>query len=380
VGQQVLYRLRILTREDVSSVEWIEPPTFAGVRAERLPGRPNSGDVVRDGVSYRVREEHRALFGEAPGRVELAPAGLRCRLAAGGEFRAAVPPVVLAVEALPPEGSPPGFSGLVGPLLLHTQVEPRSLRLGESVRLAVMLQGAGNLWDAPDPLAGREIPAAEIFSRRPTLRLEPGVRLVTRRHFAYDIVPREPGDLQVPAIRFDYFDPATGRYTEAASAPVTVPVGPRTSVPDPTPAMPSANTGDPAARGRSGALWIGIAAIVTAGLGVGALALRFRRSRSQTSDPAPLLAEARAARARGDAAGEAAALSRALREALAARIPAARTLSPDELLARDALTAAQARGAELLARVDRGRFDPRADPMDAVDADEVARAVANLED
>ncbi len=235
VGQQVLYRLRILTRENVSSVAWIEAPRFAGVRAEHLPGRPNPGDELRDGVSYRVREEHRALFGEAPGPVALAPAGLRCRLAAGGEFRAAVPPVVLSVEALPRDASPPGFSGLVGPLVLHTQVEPRSVRLGESVRLAVMLQGAGNLWDAPDPLAGREIPAAEIFPQRPSLRFEPGVQLVTRRHFAYDIVPRETGDLQVPEIRFDYFDPVAGRYTAATSPPVRVPVGPRALAPDATP-------------------------------------------------------------------------------------------------------------------------------------------------
>ena len=29
-GQQIQYRVRILSREDVLSVEWIEPPSFPG--------------------------------------------------------------------------------------------------------------------------------------------------------------------------------------------------------------------------------------------------------------------------------------------------------------------------------------------------------------
>ena len=71
VDQQVLYRLRILSREDVRTVEWLEPPAFPGLRAERLPGRAEAGRITRDGVTYRVREEHRALFPEHAGELAI---------------------------------------------------------------------------------------------------------------------------------------------------------------------------------------------------------------------------------------------------------------------------------------------------------------------
>jgi hypothetical protein len=228
VGQQVLYRLSILTLESVSSVEWVEPPTFSGFRSERLPGRPQGGDTVSDGVSYHVREEHRALFAEAPGSRTIAPSGLRCHVASGDRaFATPVPPVTLSVRPLPAEGRPESFSGLVGPLVVRTVVEPRRVHLGESVRLAVMITGAGNLWDTPDPLAGHAFDSAEVFARRPSLVLDPGTVLAVRQHFAYDIVPRVAGSLRLPPIRLEYFDPESGRYRTAETPETTVEVLPR---------------------------------------------------------------------------------------------------------------------------------------------------------
>ncbi len=227
-GQQVLYRLSILTLESVSSVEWVEPPSFSGFRTERLPGMPQSSDTLHDGVRYRVREEHRALFAETPGSRVIAPSGLRCWVGPGDPaFATPVPPVTLSVRALPAEGLPESFSGLVGPLVVRTVVEPRQVHLGESVRLAVMLTGAGNLWDAPDPLSDHAFGSAEVFARRPSLVLDPGTQLAVRRHFAYDIVPRVEGPLRLPSIRMEYFDPESGRYRTAETPETTVQVLPR---------------------------------------------------------------------------------------------------------------------------------------------------------
>ena len=51
VGQQVLYRVRILSRPDVIAVDWAEPPSFPGFRAEWLPGRPSPSPIRSSAAS-----------------------------------------------------------------------------------------------------------------------------------------------------------------------------------------------------------------------------------------------------------------------------------------------------------------------------------------
>ncbi len=217
VGEQVLYRLTILTRDDVAELDWLEPPSFPGFRAERLPGSPQPARAGSD-PRYRVREEHRALFAERPGEHALQVAGLRCRLRDGSQAVARVPDVRLRVRDLPLAGRPDGFAGLVGPLALQVEAAPRELSLGGSVRVEILLQGHGNLWDAPEPLVEVAVPGgAELFRERPQLTLEKGPRLLVRRRFAYDLVPRAPGLLTLPPVRIDYFDPETGGYAQASA-------------------------------------------------------------------------------------------------------------------------------------------------------------------
>jgi hypothetical protein len=375
-GQQVLYRLRILSRDDVTSVEWVEIPSFPGFRAEGLSGQPHP-EVTRGGASYRVREENRALFAERPGSFTLGGAGLRCRVrgAADRDFFAPIPDALLTVVAPPETGRPPDFTGVVGPLTLRSVVEPRALALGESARLTVVLQGPGNLWDAPDPLAA-EIADAELFRRRPELRFESGSRLLVRVQFVYDLVPRREGRLELPAIRVPYFDPDAHGYEIASAPSVELAVAPPASRPDleardEAAAAPGRLEPRPAPAQRRRGSWL-ILGLALAGAAIGGFALAYsRRSRGASRER---LAAADEARARGDREAETAALARALREGLALVVPEVHTLATEEILARASAPAAE-RAARLLAAIDRSRFDPDAPPPDRADVD---RALADL--
>ena len=372
-GQQVLYRLRILSRDDVTSVEWVEIPSFPGFRAEGLPGQPHP-EVTRGGANYRVREENRALFAERPGSFTLRGAGLRCRVRGDWDrdFLAPIPDASLTVVAPPETGRPSDFAGLVGPMTLRRVVEPRALTLGQSARLTVVLQGPGNLWDAPDPLAA-EITDAELFRRRPELRFESGSRLLVRVQFVYDLVPRREGRLDLPAIRVPYFDPDAHGYEVASAPSVALTVAPRPDLEarDEAAAAPGPLEPRPAPAQRHRGAWL-ILGLALAGTAIGGLALAYRRrSRGASRE---LLAAAEEARTRGDREAETAALARALREGLALVVPEAHTLATEEILARVSAPAAE-RAARLLAAIDRSRFDPDAPPPDRAAVD---RALADL--
>ena len=230
VGQLVVYRVRIARRSAVESAV-LDPPNFSALRAEWLQGRSETVET-RNGVDYRIREEHIALIAGSPGRFSLGPATLRCTTVHDGVRQTAhstVAAVALSVASLPEDGQPAAFAGLVGAPTLIITVTPRSVSLGDTVRVAVLMRGNGNLWDARDPLPALE--NAEIFRQRPVLRLGRGATLSVARHFIYDVVPRRVGELVIPEIVVPYFDSVANEYSEARASGAVVDVAPRRTLP-----------------------------------------------------------------------------------------------------------------------------------------------------
>lgn len=230
VGEPLLYRVRIARRPEVISAT-LDPPNFSSLRAEWLEGRPEV-EEIHDGRAYRIREEHIALFAGTPLRNTLEHGAVRCTTLREGmrqTLLVPVSPIPLSVFTLPAAGQPARFAGLVGAPTLIVTVSPRKVPLGETVRVAVLMRGNGNLWDARDPLPALE--NAEVFRQRPVLRLDRGATLSVARHFIYDVVPREQGRLVIPEIAVPYFDPTTNSYSESRAEKTEIEVAPRRPLP-----------------------------------------------------------------------------------------------------------------------------------------------------
>jgi hypothetical protein len=327
--------------------------------------------VVEDraGGAVRIREEHRALFPERTGELEIRSPGLRCNLSSGEVFHTDVPAAVLQVTSPPDAGRPGDFSGVIGPLIVKTHVEPSSITLGESVRLIVSLRGGGNLWDVQDPFAGLESSAAGWFATRPVLKLLPGTRLGVQRLFEYDVVPHRAGTLNIPALRISYYDPVGRAYETAEAARIRVAVEPRRAAPPLLPSQPLADRSIEAVDSD----WLGVALLgsVTVVAVIAAISLRRRASGSAARNE---IDTARVAHAAGDRDAEAAALARALRAALRPHLAADAAMA-SERLARGSREAGVAAALQALAAVERAQFDPSALLPDPA---EVERAIAAL--
>ena len=364
-GQQLVWRLEILRREDTTQVEWLEPPTFPGFRAEWLPGQPELGGVRFAGAEYVARVEERALFPERVGELEIAGARLRCVAFGGKALETRSAGTSVRILELPEAGRPADFGGLVGALSIEVSARPDQLALGGSTRLEVSLRGSGNLWDARDPLASAPgLEGIELFPARPRLELEPGVQLAVRRIFAYDAVPSREGRLVIPALRIPWFDPEQRSYRFAASPELALQVGPRPAEPAQRATKPEPDRAPAGPRG----LWLGtLAALAAAGLLVWAL----RRGRSGDRRSAAL-AELSGA---GD---EPARLARALRVSLEPRISGARSAPVEELSAPAGAEPAVADALALLAQLERSRFDPQAPPVPRERVREAIQALGDL--
>jgi hypothetical protein len=373
VGQQVVYSVHIFQRVDVTEVDWTQTFAFPGFRAQWLSHRLLPDPIRRGGVRYDVREERRALFPERSGVLRVTPPKLRCRAGTGGEQHTRVVEVPLAVlkSAEPPRaGRPEAWEGLVGPLTLQTLVTQREIRLGESVRVAVMLRGNGNLWSAADPLG--DVAGADVFRRRPELSFEIGEHLVLKRHFAYDVVPLTEGELMIPAVEVAFFDPATATFRSARTPATRVTVQPRAtpaasrpSQPIARPPLPLAKSNDTMADWRG----YGFVSVVVLAIGVLAAAAARRRRRTLRTLVAFDLSLAEPTE------DEAAVCARALRQALTRHLPRAESLTAEEIATHSRLPRRAAAAARLLEQVENARFDPVA-PLPSRDS--VRRALAAL--
>jgi hypothetical protein len=142
----------------------------------------------------------------------------------------------LTVEHVPESGRPADWSGAIGTFAAETpQVSKEQPEVGEPIRLRAVLTGAGNLdrLITPELLGGEQWDVLPATERRRSAD--------SQRVFMYTLVPRLPGKLLTPAIRFSSFDPLTKKFSRIEFAPVAV------TVTGSAPAKVELITADPAA-------------------------------------------------------------------------------------------------------------------------------------
>ncbi len=130
--------------------------------------------------------------------------------------------VEIEVLPLPRNGRPPDFSGAVGSFALQVQALPDAVPVGDPVTLKVEVRGKGNInalkLEAVKALAGFEVYEPRVDTRE---RVEGGVYGGSRT-FEYILIPERGGQLEIPALRFVYFDPHSASYEVARSAPILI--------------------------------------------------------------------------------------------------------------------------------------------------------------
>jgi hypothetical protein len=339
IGQQVVWRLVLDTQTDITGFQPRNLPDFAGFWARELPraDRPRPEWVEIGGKRFgRVPMIERALFPLRAGKLHLdgvgavvvariADADWFGRLSQDEPLRRASNAVDVEVRALPP--APRGFTGVVGETALDAEVEAGRPEAGGALSYLVRARSTGNLRGVTAPAL--DLPTG-LRSFPPATETEEkivGDRLQTTLTWRYVILADEAGSYTLPPVSLSYFDPVSSSYAVAASSPLTVRVGQRSSAapapvsPPPPPADTVGRKGAPETGRASGVtpglegVAIGSAALVTLVV-ASLLVLRRRRSRPAARQLRDALAHSRASTSPRAAAGE---LEEAWRRFLEAR-------------------------------------------------------------
>jgi hypothetical protein len=163
--------------------------------------------------------------------------------------------VAITVKPLPETLRPATFNGAVGEFKVETYLDDNFLVLENKGVFLLKIKGAGNFMqiDAPQLKWPQGV---EVFEPRVSDHLErASYPLEGERVFQYPFVVSEKGEFIIPAFHFHYFNPDSGKYRHAVTAPTTFTVSRKALV----------QPGDYKSQGKSSGyiLWIimGLAAV-----------------------------------------------------------------------------------------------------------------------
>jgi hypothetical protein len=374
VGEQATYQVGVFLNDDVRyrlrrNPEFIPPELRSMLAYDLSAPRSFVSKRVIDGRHYEVHVFQRALFPLTAGRYEIPAARLNYSLPLSASFfsreeshQLRSETVPLVVVDPPQAGRPADFNGAVGRLALEARVDSGVAKVGDPLVLTVRVIGDGNVSFFPRPVV--RVPWGQLVAAEERVQLDSSSTVVRgTKEFDWVITPARSGDVEVPPIRYPYFNPYTEKYELAVTTPQRLSVAPGTLIAvDPSadsarPVLPLRRImlrQDSAPLSRTRGFWLTmLVAPVPA-----ALALLVRRPRRRRI---PTAAERlrRLGRARELAApGAAATLRRTYAAALAERIGVAATELADRralvrALRRSGVTAEVASAAdELLGELD----------------------------
>ena len=232
VGEEVTLHVELVTSADVQGLEWVEPPKFPGAWAEDLerPERPTGRrDTVGDRPVMRFTLLKKLVSGLSPGTLTIPPVKIRTTVRTAGDpfgdpfgafFRAQ--PIELeskpvTLKILPIPGEKP-FTGPVGRFELTARLDKNRVAVGEAATLKVRLTGSGGLRTATAP-PRISVPDAKVYP--PTTRTEPAKGGKPGAvEWDYVVVPSAPGEIGIPAVAIETFDPAERKFVTRATAPL----------------------------------------------------------------------------------------------------------------------------------------------------------------
>ncbi len=258
-GEQVTVTYKLYTRLNIASQMSVSKlPQYHGFWAEELETSRNilfSTEVV-NGKQFRVGVLKKvALFPSQTGELSVTPFEIDIPVQVQKKkksnnffddffndpfgrgqtvnYSAKSNTLKINVIPLPNEEKPGSFNGVVGNFTLNSSLDKNKTKTNEPVSLKIDIKGSGNikLIDVPEV---KLPPGIEKYEPKVSEQINRTGKLSGKKTIEYLIVPRTPGEKQIPAVTFSFFNPDQRSYVTLRSKPYTINVeqGERVAEPD----------------------------------------------------------------------------------------------------------------------------------------------------
>ncbi len=252
VGEPLLLTYYLYTQVSPRDLQPVEAPKYPGFWVEDLErprGSPSGESATLDGIAYRrFPIMLKLLYPMRAGTLTIPASTMKIGTAPLGFFDSGVvverstKPVTIDVKPIPDE---PGFSGAVGRFRTSARLDRESLSLGEAATLRFSVEGTGNLkWVDRAPEV--KVEGARVYPPQTKSDLKAGADGLTgTKTWEFVVVPQTSGTLEIPALAFSFFDPASGKVARAETKAMPLQVEGGTAAVG-IPAVPAPRTAAPA--------------------------------------------------------------------------------------------------------------------------------------
>ncbi|OQY03862.1 MAG: hypothetical protein B6I20_04180 [Bacteroidetes bacterium 4572_117] len=225
-GEQIISTMKVYSRVGLRAFNDFKFPSFTGFLSQDIE-TPSQINLQRENIKGKIYNtgvlRQLILFPQRSGTIEIDPFELECvvQVKAGkrrnffgemvdtyADVQKKLKSPIRKVKVLPlPTNKPASFRGTVGSdFKMAVNIDKNETSSNESITLKVKISGSGNLKlinkiDIDFPSTFEEYDPKISSNIINTIAGSRGSKT-----FEYLIIPREPGDFTIPAIKFSYFD------------------------------------------------------------------------------------------------------------------------------------------------------------------------------
>lgn len=236
VGEQVTVTYKLYTKVNIASPQITKLPVFQGFWTEEVDIKNINFDIAMyNNERFRVAViKKAALFPTKTGSLTVSPFELKIpvqvpKKRSGNdifdeffndpffgrnenvEFTAKSNSLQINVNPLPQQGAPAGFNGTVGSFNITSEIDKKTLKTNESATIRLTITGTGNMKLISPPEL--KVPNGfEKYEPKVAENINKTVTIGGQKVIDYLIIPRTPGDYEIPPIEFSFFNPRDRKY------------------------------------------------------------------------------------------------------------------------------------------------------------------------
>jgi hypothetical protein len=238
VNEQVTLTLKFYIAIQYYGSPELSEPTTTGFWSELLGNRAPYRQVINN-RQYKVIERIYALFPTQTGDLTVGRATIRVTIAGdnqqrdpfgmfsdffntGKEVAVNSNPIRINVKKLPDEGKPKDFTGSIGKFNIEASVDKKEVEVNQPVSLTIKISGTGNIKSAAEP----SMPDLDDFRIYRASSNESITKVQEKiggtKIYEEVFIPKHPGNLEIPSLAYNYFDPETNKYKTLSTKPITL--------------------------------------------------------------------------------------------------------------------------------------------------------------
>jgi len=241
VNEQVTLTLKFYIRVQYYGGPELTEPSTTGFWTEVLGTRGAYFQVINN-RKYKVIERKYALFPTQAGELTIGKASIKTSVAAkrqtqrdpfnlfddffGRSMEATVHsnPIKVEVKPLPDNGRPGNFTGTIGSFNISAQADKKQVEVNQPVTVTYRLSGTGNVKSVAEPV----IPEMDEFrvytaSTKENMSKQ-NDKLGGTKIYEKVFIPKRPGEFEIPAVVYNYFEPGSKQYKTITTRPIKIKV------------------------------------------------------------------------------------------------------------------------------------------------------------